>query len=79
LELQRLNLNGVLHIAGFVTLYNGFLGIDPHLNLFRAFFHAQGLSVKGDLELTPGGFGLQKKPRKLGDYLAYTLVDSNWG
>jgi hypothetical protein len=36
-ELQHLNLNGVMHIAGFVMLYEGFLGIDPHANLFRAF------------------------------------------
>jgi hypothetical protein len=27
-----------LHNAGFVTLCEGFLGIDPHANLFRAFF-----------------------------------------
>jgi hypothetical protein len=33
-ELQHLNQNGVLHIAGFVTLYEGFVGIDPHANLF---------------------------------------------
>ncbi|RLN19608.1 putative retrotransposon protein [Panicum miliaceum] len=38
-EPQHLNPNGVLHIAGFVTLCEGFLRIDPHANLFRAFFY----------------------------------------
>jgi hypothetical protein len=36
--------------------------------------------VKGDLGLSlVGSFGLQKKPRKLGDYPAYTPVDLNRG
>jgi hypothetical protein len=76
-ELQHLNPNGVLHIEGFVTLCEGFLGMDPHVNLFRAFFHTRGLSVKGDPKLAPVGcFGLQKKPHLLGDYPAYTPADS---
>jgi hypothetical protein len=79
-ELQHLNPNGVLHIVGFVTLCEGFLRIDPHVNLFRAFFHARGLLVKGGPELAPvEGFGLQKKPRKLGDYPVYTPTDLNRG
>jgi hypothetical protein len=80
LELQHLNPNEVLHNAGFVMLYECFLKIDPHANLFRAFFHGRGLTVKGDQELAPvGGFGLQKKPRPSGDYPAYTPADSNRG
>jgi hypothetical protein len=72
-ELQHLNLNGVLHIAGFIMLYESFLGIDPHTNLLRAFFYNRALSVKGDPELVPvGGFGLQKRARWSGDYPAYT-------
>jgi hypothetical protein len=68
LGLQHLNPNRVLHIAGFVMLCEGFLRIDPHVNLFRSFFHARGLSVKGDLELMPvGGSILQKKPRQSRD------------
>jgi hypothetical protein len=39
-ELQHLNPDGVLHITGFFTLYEGFLGIDSHANLFQAFFQA---------------------------------------
>jgi hypothetical protein len=80
LELQHLNSNGVLHIAGFITLFESFLRRDPHANLFRAFFHGQGLIVKRDPELTPvGGFGLQKRPCPLGDYAVYTPANSNRG
>jgi hypothetical protein len=39
LELQHLNPNRVLHITGIATLCQGFLGIDPHVNMFRAFFY----------------------------------------
>ncbi|RLM64323.1 orf3 [Panicum miliaceum] len=79
-ELQHLNPNGLLHIAGFITLCEGFLGIDLHANLFRAFFYGRALSVKGDPELAPvGGFGLQKRARRSGDYPAYTPANSNRG
>jgi hypothetical protein len=80
LELQHLNPNRVLHIVGFIMLCEGFLGIDPHTNLFRAFFHGQGLTVNGDPELMPvEGFGLQKRHCASGDYPACTPTDSNWG
>ena len=35
LELQHLNPMGVLHIAGFVTVYEAFLGMEPHAGFFR--------------------------------------------
>ena len=35
LELQHLNPNGVLHIVGFITVYEAFLGMEPHVDLFR--------------------------------------------
>ena len=37
-ELQHLNPNGVQHIAAFVALCEGFLGISPHFDLWRHFF-----------------------------------------
>jgi hypothetical protein len=77
-ELQHLNPNGVLHIASFVTLCEGFLSIDPHANLFQVFFHGRGLIVKEDpLPAAVGGLGPQKRPRSLADYPAYTPTDSN--
>ena len=38
LELQHLNLTGVLHIAGFVTVCEAFLGMEPHVDFFRRIF-----------------------------------------
>ena len=37
-ELQHLTPNGVQHIAVFVALCEGFLGISPHFDLWRYFF-----------------------------------------
>ena len=37
-ELQHLTPNGVQHMAVFVALCEGFLGIDPYFDLWRYFF-----------------------------------------
>ena len=37
-ELQHLNPNGIQHIAAFVAMCEGFLGIGPHFDLWRYFF-----------------------------------------
>ena len=37
-ELQHLNPNGIQHIAAFIALCEGFLGISPHFDLWRHFF-----------------------------------------
>ena len=38
IELQHLNPNGIRHMAAFVALCEGFLGISPHFDLWRHFF-----------------------------------------
>jgi hypothetical protein len=38
LKLQHLNPNGIKHIAAFITLCEGYLGIKPHFKLWRYFF-----------------------------------------
>ena len=38
IELQHLNPNGIQHMATFVVLCEGFLGISPHFDLWRHFF-----------------------------------------
>ena len=38
LELQHLNPMGVLHIAGFITVCEAFLGMEPHVALFEQIF-----------------------------------------
>ncbi|XP_072151344.1 uncharacterized protein [Setaria viridis] len=38
LELQHLNPNGIQHVAAFVALCEGFLGIEPNFSLWKYFF-----------------------------------------
>ena len=57
LELQHLNPMGVLHIAGFVIVCEAFLGMEPHVDLFRLFFSGRTLTAGNSTETTPvGGF-----------------------
>ncbi|RLM73710.1 putative gypsy-type retrotransposon RIRE2 [Panicum miliaceum] len=81
LELQHLNPNGVLHIAGFVILCEAFLGIEPHVGLFWAFFYGKTSPAKGETSSAApvGSFGLQRRPRHDDVYLEYTPADTNKG
>ena len=38
IELHHLNPNGVQHISAFVALCEGFLGVEPHFELWKFFF-----------------------------------------
>ena len=59
LELQHLNLTGVLHIADFVTVYEAFLGMELHMDFFRRLFSGRALTVGNLPEAAPmGGFAL---------------------
>ena len=59
LELQHLNPTGVLHIAGFITVFEAFLGMEPHVDFFRQMFSGRTLSVGNPPEAAPvGGFAL---------------------
>jgi len=59
----------MLHIAGFVTVCEAFLGIDPHVDLFREVFVGRPVTLRheeatsrSEATITPvGGFGLQRK------------------
>ena len=44
LELQHLNPNGVLHNTGFVMVCEVFLGMEPHVDLFRQIFIGRALT-----------------------------------
>jgi len=49
----------VLHIAGFITVYEAFLGMEPHVDFFRWLFSGRTLSVGNPPEAAPvGGFAL---------------------
>ena len=59
LELQHLNLTRVLHIAGFITICEAFLGMEPHVDLFRRIFTRLALSeAKPPRTTSVGGFAL---------------------
>ena len=59
LELQHLNPTGVLHIAGFVTVCEAFLRMEPHVDFFRRLFSGRALTVGNLAEVAPvGGFAL---------------------
>ena len=49
----------MLHVAGFVTVCEAFLGMEPHVDLFRWIFIGRGLSEGKPPKITPvGGFAL---------------------
>ena len=80
LELQHLNPTRVLHIAGFVTICEAFLRMEPHVDLFLWIFIGRALSEgKPPRTASVGGFALQKKPRPSGSYPVYSPYDSNRG
>jgi hypothetical protein len=84
--LHHLNPTEILHIAGFVTVCEAFLGIDPHLDLFREMFVGRPVTLRreagashSDMVTAPvGGFGLQRRSRKP-SYPSYIPVDTNRG
>ena len=43
LEMHHLNSSGVLHIAGFVTVCEAFLGMEPHVDFFQWMFSGRAL------------------------------------
>ena len=45
-ELQHLTPNGIQHIAAFIDLCEGFLGIDPHFDLWRHLFAVNPLKKR---------------------------------
>ena len=59
LELQHLNPTGLLHIAGFVTVCEAFLGMEPHVDFFWWLFSGRALSEGDPSRIAPvGGFML---------------------
>ena len=83
---HNLNPTEMLHITGFMTVCEAFLGIDPHVDLFREMFVGRPVtlrrdagSLRSEAVIAPvGGFGLQRKPGKA-SYPRYTPVDNNRG
>jgi len=71
---------GVLHITGFVTICEAFLGMEPHMDFFRWLFFGRTMTVGDPGEVAPvGGFALQRKPGVGDSYPTYLPYDSNRG
>ena len=69
---------GVLHIAGFVTVYEAFLGMEPHVDFFWWLFSPRALTMGDPAKVASvGGFALRRKPGMGDSYPAYLPCDSN--
>ena len=61
IELQHLNPNGIQHIAVFIVLCEGYLGIEPHFELWRYLFFVslhKKRERSGDLSVPMGCTGI---------------------
>jgi hypothetical protein len=78
LQLCNLNPNSIIHIAIFINLYEAYLGIAPHFDLFRYFFCLKSRPN----DMTPkvvGGAGFQLKQKHSAEYIFVHLKSSNKG
>ena len=57
IEPQHLNPNGIQHIVAFIAMCEGYLGIEPHFELWRYFFSISLVKKKerGQETLVPMG------------------------
>jgi hypothetical protein len=72
IQLHDLNPNSILHIACFITLYECFLGIEPHWALWRRIF-----AIRRPLPFQTGGFGVQVRPDV--EYFNLQMPENNPG
>ena len=73
IELQRLNPNGIQHIAAFIALCEGYLGIEPHFELWRYFFSVslhKKRERSGDLSVPMGWAGIHLQGHRSVEYMA---------
>ena len=68
----------VLHVAGFVTVCEGFVGIEPHVGSFRRVFSGRALSERKTLRIAPvGGFALVAA--QVGQFIKFDETSSSHG
>ena len=46
---------GVPHVAGFVTICEAFLGMEPHMDIFGRLFYGRALTAGNLVEIAPVG------------------------
>ena len=72
IQLHHLTPNSLVHISIFVHLWEAFLGIEPHFELFYYLFHLKPQPASFVLDVV-GGAGLQLRQRKDREYISYSL------
>jgi len=82
IEPQHLNPNGIQHMVVFIALCEGFLGINPHFNLWRHFFaitlqKKREKSGRQELHMSMGCAGIQLWNNRVGEYPPMRLSTSN--
>jgi hypothetical protein len=83
-ELHNFNPNSIAQAAIFAAVCEGFLGIDPHWDLWTHLFSAELFAStmeakKVRMAVRAGGYTLQLRPGRMQQYIPATLVSSNKG
>ena len=84
IKLQHLNPNGIQHMAAFIALCEGFLGIRPYFDLWRYFYaitlqKKREKSGRQELHMPIGCAGIQLRNNRVGEYPLMRLSTSNKG
>ena len=82
IELQHLNPNGIQHISAFFTLCEGYLGIEPHFELWKYFFTVdlqKKERKKPDLAVVMGCVSICLRGSQPSEYMPIPLSKSNKG
>ena len=68
----------VSYVAGFITVYEAFIGMEPYVDSFRRVFSGRVLSERKMLGTTPvGGFALAAA--QVGQFIKFDEISSNHG
>ena len=86
LELQHLNPNGIQHIAAFVVLCEGYLGIEPNFSLLLYFFavtlhhkiEKRGIQVR-TVPVPMGCAGIHLRQNRTKEYMVMKTAASHKG
>ena len=82
MERQHLNPNGVQHIAVFIALCEGFLGISPNFDLWWYLLAVNLLKKqvgKQELSMLMGCAGIHLRNKRVNEYPSMRLSTSNKG
>ena len=80
IELQHLNPNGIQHITTFIAMCEGYLGIEPHFELWRYLFSISLIKERGQETSVPMGCaGIHLRGQRAAEYMPCQLSRSNKG